>query len=78
MEILDVIGSLSLYQEIELIQLFDSIFDSLKLVGTTIKINNRKILVGLSEILDCKDKFKDLTIALDKIDKTGIESFGQE
>ena len=53
----DVIGSQSLYQEIELIQLFDSIFDSLKLIGTRIKINNRKILVGLSEILDCKDKF---------------------
>jgi len=74
----DVIGSQSLYQEIELIQLFDSIFDSLKLSGTRIKINNRKILVGLSEILDCKDKFKDLTTALDKKDKIGIESFGQE
>jgi len=74
----DVIGSTSLYQEIELIQLFDSIFDSLKLDGIRVKINNRKILVGLSEILDCKDKFKDLTTALDKIDKIGLDSVGQE
>jgi len=74
----DVIGSTSLYQEIELIQLFDSIFDSLKLDGVRVKINNRKILVGLSEILDCKDKFKDLTTALDKIDKIGLDSVGQE
>ena len=40
--------------------------------GTRVKINNRKILVGLSQILDCKDKFKELTAALDKINKIGI------
>ena len=74
----DVIGSNSIYQEIEFIQLFDKIFESLNLNGTTIKLNSRKILIGLSEILGCKDKFKDLTIALDKIDKIGIDSMSKE
>ena len=74
----DVIGSNSIYQEIEFIQLFDKIFESLNLNGTTIKLNSRKILIGLSEILGCTDKFKDLTIALDKIDKLGIDSINKE
>ncbi len=74
----DVIGSKSLFQEIEFIQLFDKIFESLNLNGTVIKINSRKILIGLSEILGCTDKFRDLTIALDKIDKIGIDSIGKE
>ncbi len=74
----DVIGSKSLYQEIEFIQLFDKIFESLNINGAIIKLNSRKILIGLSEILGCKDKFKDLTIALDKIDKIGIDSMIKE
>ncbi len=74
----DVIGSKSLFQEIEFIQLFDNVFNSLGLRGATIKFNSRKILIGLSEITDCKDKFKDLTIALDKIDKIGMKAVNDE
>ena len=74
----DVIGSKSLFQEIEFIQLFDNVFNSLGLKEATIKLNSRKILIGLSEITDCKDKFKDLTIALDKIDKIGLKAVNDE
>ena len=74
----DVIGSKSLFQEIEFIQLFDNVFNLLGLKETTIKLNSRKILIGLSEITDCEDKFKDLTIALDKIDKIGMKAVNDE
>ena len=65
----DVIGSKSLMQEIEFIYLFDNVFNDLNLNGCTIKLNNRKLLLGLCEILDCIDKFSILVNQLDKLDK---------
>ncbi len=74
----DVVGSQSLWQEIEFIQLYDSVFTSLGLKNVTIKINNRKILAGIAEIIDAQDKLIDFTIALDKLDKIGKEGVVQE
>jgi len=67
----DVVGSQSLWQEVEFIQLYDAVFTALGLVGTTIKINNRKILSGLAEVIGAADKLIDFTVALDKLDKIG-------
>ena len=67
----DVVGSKSLLQEVEFVQLYDTVFSKLKLVGTTIKINNRKILSGIAEVIGAKDKLIDFTVALDKLDKIG-------
>ncbi|HAH55688.1 MAG TPA: histidine--tRNA ligase, partial [Flavobacterium sp.] len=65
----DVVGSKSLWQEVELVQLYDSVFTQLGLEGVTIKINNRKILSGIAEVIGAKDKLMDFTVALDKLDK---------
>ena len=65
----DVIGSKSMMQEIEFIYLFDNVFNDLHLNGCIIKLNNRKLLLGLCEILDCQDKFSILVNQLDKLDK---------
>ena len=73
----DVVGSKSLLQEVDFIQLYDTVFTNLKLTGTTIKINNRKILAGIAEVIGVKDKLIDFTVALDKLDKigaTGVEN----
>ncbi|HMR16890.1 MAG TPA: histidine--tRNA ligase [Mariniflexile sp.] len=67
----DVVGSTSLWQEVEFIQLYDSVFSALKLEGVTIKINNRKILSGIAEVIGASDKLIDFTVALDKLDKIG-------
>lgn len=67
----DVVGSTSLWQEVELVQLYDAVFTSLGLEGVTIKINNRKILSGIAEVIGAKDKLIDFTVALDKLDKIG-------
>lgn len=74
----DVIGSNSLWQEIELIQLYDNVFTSLKIKGVKIKINHRKILSGFAEIIEQSDKLIDFTVALDKLDKIGKEKVEQE
>lgn len=74
----DIVGSNSLWQEVELIQLYDAVFSDLKLKGTTIKINNRKILSGLAEVMGQSDKLIDFTTALDKLDKIGKENVIQE
>lgn len=74
----DVVGSTSLWQEVELVQLYDAVFTALKLRGTTIKINNRKILSGIAEIIGASDKLIDFTVALDKLDKIGEEKVKQE
>ncbi|HNQ68127.1 MAG TPA: histidine--tRNA ligase [Bacteroidales bacterium] len=73
----DVIGSRSLLNEFELLQIIDEVFSSLK-IKTTIKINNRKILAGIAEMIGETDKFVDITIAIDKIDKTGIDKVCEE
>jgi histidyl-tRNA synthetase len=69
----DVVGSKSLWQEVEFIQLYDTVFTKLGLSGTTIKINNRKILSGIAEVIGAQDKLIDFTVALDKLDKIGQE-----
>lgn len=74
----DVVGSKGLWQEVEFVQLYDAVFSKLKLVGTTIKLNNRKILAGIAEIIGAKDKLIDFTVALDKLDKIGAEGVTNE
>ncbi|WP_346882009.1 histidine--tRNA ligase [uncultured Algibacter sp.] len=74
----DVVGSKSLWQEVEFIQLYDSVFSALKLEGVTIKINNRKILSGIAEVIGASDKLIDFTVALDKLDKIGEEKVKAE
>jgi len=74
----DVVGSKGLWQEVEFVQLYDAVFSKLKLVNTTIKLNNRKILAGIAEIIGAKDKLIDFTVALDKLDKVGAEGVTKE
>ena len=74
----DVVGSDSLLQEIELVQLYDAVFTGLKLAGTTIKLNNRKILAGIAEVIGAKERLIDFTVALDKLDKIGVDGITKE
>lgn len=74
----DVVGSKSLFQEVEFIQLYDAVFTALNLNGVTIKINNRKILSGIAEVIGAQDKLIDFTVALDKLDKIGEEKVKEE
>ena len=74
----DVVGSDSLLQEIELIQLYDAVFADLKLAGTRIKLNNRKILSGIAEVIGAKHLLIDFTVALDKLDKIGKDAVKKE
>ncbi|MGY8914290.1 MAG: histidine--tRNA ligase [Flavobacteriales bacterium] len=74
----DVVGSNSLWQEVEFVQLYDAVFSSLDLEGVTIKINNRKVLSGFAEVIGEKDKLIDFTVALDKLDKIGEEGVKKE
>lgn len=74
----DVVGSQSLWQEVELVQLYDSVFAALGLQGVTIKINNRKILSGIAEVIGASDKLIDFTVALDKLDKIGEDGVKKE
>ncbi len=73
----DVVGSDSLYQEVELIQLYDTVFSKLGL-DVTIQINNRKILAGLAEVAKIEEQLIDFTVALDKLDKIGESSVKEE
>jgi len=74
----DVVGSNSLWQEVEFIQLYDEVFTSLKLEGVTLKINNRKVLSGFAEVIGEQDKLIDFTVALDKLDKIGEDGVKKE
>ncbi|MEZ4878155.1 MAG: histidine--tRNA ligase [Flavobacterium sp.] len=74
----DVVGSTSLWQEVELVQLYDVVFNDLGLNGVTIKINNRKILSGIAEVIGASDKLIDFTVALDKLDKIGEDGVKKE
>lgn len=74
----DVVGSKSLWQEVELVQLYDSVFAELGLDGVTIKINNRKVLSGIAAVIGASDKLIDFTVALDKLDKIGEEGVKKE
>ncbi len=68
----DVIGSDSLINEVELVQLIDHVFPQLK-IRVAIKINNRKILAGIAEVIGEPEKIIDITIAIDKLDKIGLD-----
>ncbi|WP_158961198.1 histidine--tRNA ligase [Myroides fluvii] len=74
----DVIGSKSLWQEVELVLLYDRVFTALGINGVTIKLNNRKILAGIAEVIGASDKLIDFTVALDKLDKIGEEGVKKE
>jgi histidyl-tRNA synthetase len=74
----DVVGSTSLWQEVELVQLYDAVFTDLGLNGVTIKINNRKILSGIAEVIGASNKLIDFTVALDKLDKIGEDGVKKE
>jgi len=74
----DVVGSNSLWQEVELVQLYDAVFTQLGVKGVTIKINNRKILSGIAEVIGASDKLIDFTVALDKLDKIGEDGVKNE
>ena len=73
----DVIGSNSLLNEVELIQIIDNVFEKLR-INTIVKINNRKILYGIAEIINQADKFLAITIAIDKLQKIGISKVNEE
>lgn len=73
----DIIGSPSLLNEVELIQLYDKVFHALHL-NVIIKINHRKLLAGLAEIIKAPDKLIPLTVALDKLDKIGPDGVKEE
>jgi histidyl-tRNA synthetase len=74
----DVIGSTSLLNEVELIQLVNTGFSKLGLPDVTIRVNNRKILAGLAEVANQTKNFGTLTVAIDKLDKIGIEGVVKE
>ncbi|MDC1363483.1 histidine--tRNA ligase [Flavobacteriaceae bacterium] len=74
----DVVGSPSLLQEVELVQLYDAVFTDLSLKGTVIKMNNRKILTGIAQVIGAEDKLIDFTVALDKLDKIGTDGVKKE
>jgi len=74
----DVIGTDSLIAESEFLQIYDHVFRKLGITGHEIKLNNRKILAGLAESISAEDKFMDMTIAIDKLDKIGFEGVQKE
>ncbi len=73
----DVVGSESLYNEVELLQMIDEVFARLG-VRIAIKLNNRKVLAGIAEVIGAPDKLIDITVAIDKIEKIGIEKVNEE
>jgi len=73
----DVVGSDSLVNEIELLQLIDEVFSRLR-IATVIKLNNRKVLSGIAELIGAPEKLTDITVAIDKIEKIGIDKVTEE
>ena len=73
----DVVGSDSLLNEVELMQIVDTVFTRFG-VRVQIKINNRKILTGIAEVIGAADKIVDITVAIDKLDKIGIDNVNDE
>ena len=73
----DVVGSDSLINEVELMQIVDTVFTRFG-VRVQIKINNRKILTGIAEVIGAADKIVDITVAIDKLDKIGIDNVNAE
>ncbi|HBG41637.1 MAG TPA: histidine--tRNA ligase [Porphyromonadaceae bacterium] len=73
----DIVGSDSLLNEVELLQIIDEVFSRFR-IRVLIKLNNRKILSGIAEIMGEGDKITDITVAIDKLDKIGIEKVNEE
>ena len=73
----DIVGSDSLINEVELMQIVDTVFSRFG-VRVQIKINNRKILTGIAEVIGAADKIVDITVAIDKLDKIGLDNVNQE
>ncbi|WP_314786695.1 histidine--tRNA ligase [Segatella buccae] len=73
----DIVGSDSLLNEVELMQMVDTVFTKLG-INVQIKINNRKILTGIAEVIGEADKIVDITVAIDKLDKIGLENVNHE
>lgn len=73
----DVVGSDSLVNEIELLQMIDEVFRRLK-IRIILKLNNRKVLAGIAELIGAPDKIVDITVAIDKIDKIGLDNVNAE
>ncbi|GHT88045.1 histidine--tRNA ligase [Bacteroidia bacterium] len=73
----DIVGSDSLLNEVELVQIIDEVFQRFG-IRVCIKINNRKILSGIAEIIGEADKITDITVAIDKLDKIGLEKVNEE
>lgn len=73
----DVVGSDSLLNEVELLQMIDAVFSRLR-IRVLIKLNNRKILAGIAELIGAADKLIDITVAIDKLDKIGIDKVKEE
>ena len=73
----DVVGSNSLLNEVELVQMIDAVFHRFG-IRVSIKINNRKILTGIAEIIGEADKIVDITVAIDKLDKIGLDNVNAE
>ena len=73
----DVVGSNSLINEVELVQMIDAVFNKFG-IRVSIKVNNRKILTGIAEIIGEADKIVDITVAIDKLDKIGLDNVNAE
>ena len=73
----DVVGSDSLLNEVELIQIVDEVYKNLN-ISVIIKLNNRKILSGIAEIIGVPEKIVDITVAIDKLDKIGLDNVNKE
>ena len=73
----DVVGSDSLLNEVELVQMIDTVFRKFG-IRISIKVNNRKILTGIAEIIGAADKIIDITVAIDKLDKIGLDNVNAE
>ena len=73
----DVVGSDSLLNEVELMQIVDEVFTRFS-IRVCIKINNRKILTGIAEVIGAADKIVDITVAIDKLDKIGLDKVNEE
>ncbi len=73
----DMIGSTSLLNELELVQMIDAVFQKLD-IEVTLKVNNRKVLAGIADLIGAPDKLVDITVAIDKLDKIGLDNVRKE
>lgn len=74
----DVVGSPSLLNEIDLLAIYDTVFHQLGMTGYGLNVNNRKLLAGLAEVIGKPDQLTDITIAIDKLDKIGLDGVKKE